>query len=252
MSASLAGKPHLAERLHAGVARVRELRASVGADPVAAQDRLLVRAWQADRLARTYPDLLASPRFGPAAKFFLSDLYGPKDFSERDEAVARIVPTLAAMLPAGALETIALAVELDALAEALDQRLAQTIRAGQPDASALALTEETYAAAYRRGSKADRERQIELVGRIGSGLDRVARKPLIATALKLMAGPAYAAGLGALHEFLAGGFAAFRHMRGADEFLAIIAARETAINDRLFSGEPRPFDLHPPQEATGT
>jgi hypothetical protein len=246
MTASLAGKPHLAERLHAEVARVRELRASARADPAVAQDRLLVRAWQADRLARTYPDLLASPRFGPAAAFFLSDLYGPKDFAERDEAVARIVPTLAALLPAGALETIALAVELDALSEALDQRLAQTLRAGQPNAAALELSEAAYAAAYRRGSKADRERQIELVGRIGSGLDRVARKPLIAGALKLMAAPAYAAGLGALHEFLAGGFAAFRHMRGADEFLAIIAARETAINERLFAGHPRPFDLQHP------
>ncbi len=243
MSASLAGKPHLAERLHAGLARVRELRARARADPVAAQDRLLVRAWQADRLARTYPDLLASPRFGPAAAFFLSDLYGPKDFAERDEAVARIVPTLAALLPAGALETIALAIELDALSEALDQELAQRLRAGQPKATALELSEAAYAAAYRCGSKADRERQIALVGRIGSGLDRVARKPLIAGTLKLMAAPAYAAGLGALHEFLAGGFAAFRHMRGADEFLAIIAARETAIDGRLFAGHPRPFDL---------
>jgi hypothetical protein len=243
MSASLVDKPTPAERLHEGIARVRALREDLKRGPGAAQDRLLVRAWQADRLARTYPDLLASPRFGRAAAFFLSDLYGPKDFSERDEAVARIVPTLAALLPAAAIETIALAIELDGLSESLDQRLAQALRSGQPAANALEITEQAYAEAYRRGAKADRERQIELVGRIGAGLDRVSRKPLIAGALRLMAGPAHAAGLGALHEFLASGFEAFRHMRGADEFLATIAARETRINDRLFAGVPRPFDI---------
>jgi hypothetical protein len=232
-----------AQRLREGVARVRELRDAVRSDPLLGQDRLLVRAWQADRLARTYPDLLASPRYGPAAEFFLTDLYGPKDFSARDEALARIIPTLTRMLPAAAIETIGLAVELDALSEELDQRVAAELRRRQPGAHALEVTEASYADAYRAaGSVAERERQIWLVGRIGSALDRLSRKPLIAGALRVMEGPARAAGLGALHDFLARGFAAFRGMRGADEFLALIAARESRVNTRLFAGDPHPFD----------
>lgn len=231
-----------AQRLRDGLARVRALREDARADPVLAQDRLLVRAWQADRLARTYPDLLASPRYGPAAAFFLSDLYGPKDYSARDEAVGRIIPTLARVLPASALETIALAVELNALSETLNQRLAAALRREQPGAQALALTEDAYAAAYRAaGAASERERQIWLVGRIGAALDRLARKPLVAGALRVMEGPAHAAGLGALHDFLARGFAAFRGMRGADEFLATIAARESRINARLFAADPAAF-----------
>ena len=232
-----------AQRLREGIARVRALRDAARADPVLAQDRLLVRAWQADRLARTYPDLLSSPRYGPAAEFFLSDLYGPKDFSARDEEVARIIPTMARMLPGSALETIALAVELDALAEGLDQQVAVALRRLQPGARALEISEASYAKAYRAASStAERERQIWLTGRIGTALDRLARKPLIAGALRLMEGPAHAAGLGALHDFLARGFAAFRDMRGADEFLAVIGARETRINARLFAADPRAFD----------
>lgn len=232
-----------AQRLREAVARVRELRDAARDDPGLAQDRLLVRAWQADRLARTYPDLLASSRYGPAAAFFLSDLYGPKDFSARDEALARIIPTLTRMLPAAAIETIGLAVELDALSEALDQRVATALRRRQPGAHALELSEASYADAYRAaGSAAERERQIWLIGRIGSALDRLARKPFIAGALRVMETPARAAGLGALHDFLARGFAAFRGMRGADEFLAAIAARESRINARLFAGDPHPFD----------
>ena len=232
-----------AQRLRDQVARVRALRDAARDDPVLGQDRLLVRAWQADRLARTYPDLLASPRYGAAAAFFLSDLYGPKDFSARDEALARIIPTMTRMLPAAALATIALAVELDALSEALDQRVAAELRRRQPGAHALELGEASYADAYRAaGSAAERERQIWLVGSIGTTLDKLARKPLVAGALRVMEAPARAAGLGALHDFLARGFAAFRGMRGADEFLAVICARESRINVRLFAGDPHPFD----------
>jgi hypothetical protein len=246
MSASASEPAGPAQRLRDGVARVRALREDARADPVLAQDRLLVRAWQAGRLARTYPDLLASPRYGPAAEFFLSDLYGPKDFSARDEAIGRIIPTMSRMLPASALETIALAVELDALSEALDQRLAAALRRSQPGAHALAISEVSYATAYRAaGSASERERQIWLVSRIGAALDQLARKPLIAGALRLMDGPAHAAGLGALHEFLARGFAAFRSMRGADEFLATIAARESRINARLFAADPGAFEPEP-------
>ena len=68
----------------------KALRQRANDDPAAMGKRLLLRQWQAARLARTYTDLLASERFGKAAQFFLSDLYGPKDFSSRDEEVERI------------------------------------------------------------------------------------------------------------------------------------------------------------------
>lgn len=236
-------KPAIAARLREAAARVHAVREAARLDPVLAQDRLLVRAWQADRLARTYPDLLAHPRYGRAAAFFLSDLYGPKDFAERDEAVARIIPTLTRVMPAAALETIALAVELDGLSEDLDLHVARALRGAQPGARAIEVTEASYPPAYRGGEKADRVRQIELVGHIGAALDRLARKPLIPAALRIMEAPARAAGLGALHEFLAHGFDAFRHMRGADRFLATIAARESLINERLFAGAARPFEI---------
>ncbi len=91
-------------RRHLQAARC--LRARVNFDPPAARQRLLLREWQATRLTRTHADLLASPRFGRAAQFFISDLYGPKDFSSRDEEVERILPLLIKMLPASALRTV--------------------------------------------------------------------------------------------------------------------------------------------------
>lgn len=230
-------------RIRDAVADVIALRRGVAADSLVSQDRLLVRAWQADRLARTHADLLGNPRYRAAAQFFLSELYGPKDFSARDEAVAKVIPVMTRMLPARALETLALAIELDVISEHLDLALARELRSRQKSAPALEITEAAYAAAYRKGERAARERQIDLVARIGRTLDDLARKPLIAGAVKVMEGPAHAAGFGQLHDFLAAGFEAFRAMRGADTFLATIERRERAVNARLFDEVQDPFEL---------
>ena len=68
-------------------------------------------------------------------------------------------------------------------------------------------------------------------------------KPLVSSTLKLMRRPAKVAGLGDLQDFLERGFAAFRGMKGADEFLALVRERESAILNRLFSGKAEPFSL---------
>jgi len=228
-----------AQRLRDSLASVRALRAAARADPALEAARLALRAWQAQRLERTYPDLLASERYRPAAAFFLSDLYGPKDVTARDDGVARILPTLERVMPEAALDAIARAIELDALSERLDLAVAGRLERRQGEA---AITDSAYAAAYRAASpRAERERQIALLGDIGTLLDRLAHKPLLAGAIRMMEAPARRAGLGALHDFLARGLLAFRHMRGAGEFLRIVDTRERLINDRIFGGDPAPL-----------
>ena len=54
--------------------------------------------------------------------------------------------------------------------------------------------------------------------------------------------PAQLAGLSELQKFLERGFTAFAALGGADRFLNDIAARETQLAQRLFAGEPKPFD----------
>jgi len=52
-----------------------------------------------------------------------------------------------------------------------------------------------------------------------------------------MRAPAAAAGLGSLQKFLESGFDAFQAMRGADEFLKLLAERETDWIDHLFGDD---------------
>lgn len=227
-------KDTLGDALRRHLGEVRELRLARAAEPHA-EDHLRLKAWQSQRLAHTYPDLLEDPRYRPAAEFFLTELYGTKDFTARDTEVERIVPTLLAMLPARALFTLAEAIRMDALSESLDTAMVAQLRAAN---CADRIDATTYAAAYRAcGRRADRIAQIELVADIGAALDRLTRMPLLGTSLKMMKKPAEVAGLGNIHRFLQEGFDAFRHMRGADHFLAVVRERESRLMLELLRPE---------------
>jgi len=196
-----------------------------------------LKRFQAKRLARTYEDLAAQPRYRAATSFFLDDLYGPKDFSARDQEMLRIVPVMTRILPASAVETAALAIELEAVSEDLDHRLAAALPEGPLD-------DASYATAYRQSStREERRHQIDLIEGVGKRLDALVRKPLVSHMLKLMRTPAHLAGLGGLQDFLEEGFDSFRDMKGADDFLATLRRREEEIASRLFSAKPDPFSV---------
>jgi len=225
-------KEAIGHELAACIAEARELRAARTSDP-APDDFPRLKEWQAARLASSYTDLLASERYKPAAEFFLSDLYGPKDFRTRDEELARVVPIMVRVLPARALMTLLEAVKMDTLSESLDTAMVLALRKVGKSRN---IDWAAYVAAYRScGRKNDRELQIALIDKIGKTLDRLTRMPLIHFSLKMMSGPAHLAGLGALHSFLQRGFDAFSFMKGADEFLQIVIERETALMKELFA-----------------
>lgn len=209
------------------VAHERRRRAD---DPPLMRSVQNVKAYQHARFEATYADLLAQPRYAAAARFFLEDLYGPGDFTRRDDQFARIVPALVRLFPHDIVLTVQALAELHALSEVLDSAMGAVLDGQEVDAPC-------YGRAWRQvGQPANRERQIVLMHSVGQALDRYTRNPLLRHSLRLMRGPAHAAGLGALQEFLESGFDTFKAMRGADEFLAIIVQRERALARMLFAG----------------
>jgi hypothetical protein len=219
-------------RLERHLRQLRELRGPGRAAPARLAE---LKRWQAQRLQRTYADYAAQPRYAAATSFFIDDLYGAKDFSSRDQAMLRILPVMTRMLPESAVETAALAIELEALSEDLDHQLAKALAGG-------AITEASYGEAYRAGgTRTERERQVELIDATGRRLDELVRKPLVGQMLKMMRRPAKLAGLLDLQDFLERGYAAFRAMEGAGEFLDTVRSRETRLLNALFSRAARPF-----------
>lgn len=196
-----------------------------------------IKRFQARRFQATYPDLLQSPRYQTAARFFLHELYSDKDYTERDQQFARIAGTIAKLFPQTVVNTAAALADVHALTEQLDDAMARQVLA--LDAQEM-LADETsrYIACWRRvADPAARQQQLEVVLALGESLDNLTRKPGLRTLLKMMRGPATAAGLGSLQRFLETGFDAFKTMRGADEFLKLIQQRETDWIKRLFDEE---------------
>ena len=228
-----ASADHIHTSLEA-VARFRQLRA--GNAPLSAANAAIKR-FQAQRFQATYPDLLQSSRYQTAARFFLHELYSDKDYAERDQQFARIANTIAKLFPQSVVNTAAALADVHALTERLDDAMAhaylalQTDNPGQTEAG-------RYIACWRQvADPAARHQQLEVVLALGRSLDSLTRKPGLRTLLKLMRGPAAAAGLGSLQKFLESGFDAFQTMRGADEFLKLITLRESDWIERLFDEE---------------
>ncbi len=224
--------------------RSEALRVRIKEDAAFSEKRDMLRAWQGGRLARTHRDLLESRRFGAAAKFFLTDLYGPTDFSRHIDEVRRIEPLMTKVLPDSGLASVAHAMELNALSESLDGSVVEAL-----GARAANIDEAAYAAAYRRaGRAADRARQIDLIELLGNALDALTHVHFIGMTLKVMRKPARLAGLGELQSFLERGYTAFGAMKGgAGEFVTIVVARERAISKALFAADDEALRWRPSQ-----
>lgn len=204
--------------------------------PMAYAARTALRAFQAGRMAQTHADLLDNPETAGAANFFLTDLYGPHDLSERDASLERALPSIERLLPTPALFGVAEAIALDALSERLDAGMADRLGGGFDEAD--------YIEAYRSiGTRNDRERQLDHVERLGAALTELVRLPLIGTTLSLMAGPAKLAGVGHLQSFLERGFKAFEVMKRPQDFVNTVVSRERIIMDQLYRGKKEPFAL---------
>jgi len=202
---------------------------------------LAVKAFQHARFMQTYADLLAHPRFGAAARFFLDDLYGPGDFTTRDRQFVRIVPALVRLFPRDIVNTVVALGRLHALSERLDTAMGRCVIEQRQNQDERVLTGKVYGDCWRQvGSVVDREQQIALMLAVGAALEGYTRNPLLRHSLRLMRGPAQAAGLGALQAFLERGFDTFRAMKGASEFLETIARRERMLAAQLFAGADAP------------
>jgi len=212
---------------------VNRERATRAADAWLAQRVDALKRYQQRRFERCYADLLAHPRYAGASRFFLDELYGPSDFTQRDTQFARIVPGLVRLFPSEVVDTVQTLADLHALSELFDSSMSRQLESTFVDA-------EAYARAWRAcNDTKGRERQVELLLRVGQDLDRFTRSVVLRHSLRLMRAPARAAGMGALQSFLETGFDTFRAMHGADEFLDLIGRRERALAAALFATDPR-------------
>lgn len=222
--------------LRCGLQDVMAERSAAKLNPGAAAARTALRRFQSARLTRTHADFLADRETRAAAQFFLNDLYGATDFTQRDADIERVLPRMEHLIPASALLTVAEAIALDALSESLDAEMA--CRLGENFA------QDDYIDVYRAvGRRMDREKQIGYIDSVGHSLCDLVCVPLIGGTLAMMRGPAKLAGISELHHFLERGFTAFKKMKRPQEFVSAIVTRETVILEDLYAGRGEPFRM---------
>lgn len=228
-----------ARKIRIAVAEVALLRQACELDAGLGEALGSLKRLQARRFAGTYSDLLAAGPYAAAARFFLDELYGDKDYAERDAQFGRIAGAIERFFPSDVAQTAVALAQLHALTEQLDLAAARAWRDREP----LAMSEAArYVAAWRDvGHRSERESQLSVVLEIGHEMARLTRMPGLRLMLKMMRGPAVAAGMGSLQRFLENGFDTFAGMArrpgGAEAFLATIRVRESRLIALLFDAE---------------
>ena len=207
--------------------KVQELHHQVQAQGQVQAVRQL-QSWQTARLLASHQTLWENKRFRPAMQFFIDELYGPKDFSQRDEEIAKVVPKMAKLLPENALTSLASALHLNSLSFELDIQMVNTL-GEQP------IDRDSYAQAYRAcDNHSQRQIQIELLETLGHDLADVVKIRGSSTLLMLSRIPAKLAGVETLHEFLESGFKAFKKLGEVADFIDPIVNKERDIMNALF------------------
>jgi hypothetical protein len=225
-----------ADAIRESVAEVQRLREECRTVSWIGEAVTHLKRLQARRFAGTYADMLASREYEAGARFFLDELYGDRDYAERDAQFAKIAIAIEKLFPRDVADTAAALARLHALTESLDHAMARAARLNGPEDAG------TYVIAWKQvGRPADRQLQLDSVIALGAEMARLTRLPGLRLMLRMMRGPASAAGLSSLQRFLESGFdtfAAIAKLRGgAEAFLGTIRTREQRLIDLLFAAD---------------
>jgi len=222
--------PQTASRIRAHLGEVAHLRTQIR-EPGLIAATAAVKQLQSLRFRSTYADFLESPSHEAATRFFLEELYGKTDFTERDTQFGRIAGAIERLFPAAVVELAVDLAEIHALSERLDHEMAGHWTSFGSES----LEAERYVRSWRAtGQPKQRDRQLAVVLHMGREMQRLTRIKSLQIGLKMMRKPARLAGLSSLQQILERGFAAFAAMGDAKTFLTAIESRESTWMDNMF------------------
>lgn len=195
------------------------------------QYRIALQILQSNRLRRDFSDLAAIPMYEPVGEFFFNELYGPRDFSQRDNDARRLQHFLHIM-PGVHLHDVEEILDLLSITADLDDDLTRLlIASGAP----ITFDEQIYEQLYREANNYDeRYRQLELIQNCLWNVFRLSRSHILGMALESSGLLARLAGFEAGHTFLLKGFRALRDVSEIDYFAVTIYNRERARLDRIY------------------
>ena len=193
--------------------------------------KIALQRFQSNRLRRDHADLAAEPQYRDIGEFFFEEMYGPRDFSARDEQ-ARRLHQFVHLVPGIAVGDVQKVLELLELSNRLDDGLVEVLlELGAP----INFDEQIYERAYRLADNyAERVEQIDLARDSLYNVYRMARRPFVGLALDRIQGLAQRVGMADIHRFLRLGFAAIQPVRDIHRFVETVMLREQDRLDRIY------------------
>lgn len=180
-----------------------------------------------------YDGMRDLPGFSDAIDFVVSDLTGT-GIASRDQEIGKVVPVMTRFLPDKALESLALAMTLNA--RVLEINLAIAARLLPVVKASGAFTEREYCAATREvSSMTDFDELIGMTRAAGESLAKIVKVPMIRSLLRSMRLPARMAGVTDLQVFLEKGFDTFIALDDVEQFLDTMEAQMREIFGRVFN-----------------
>lgn len=193
--------------------------------------KVALQAFQSKRLRRDHADLASESQYHEIGEFFFEEMYGPRDFSARDEQ-ARRLHQFVHVVPGLNIGDVQNVLELIDLTNQLDDAIVQAL--AKIDAP-LDFDEALYEQAYRVADNYDdRVRQIELVRHSLYNVYRMAKRPLFGSVLNRTQGLAQTVGIPDIHRFLRLGYNAIQPVRDIHRFVETVCVREQDRLDRIY------------------
>jgi hypothetical protein len=220
-----------AERLRRYTDESNAIHEQYLADPQLLREYEYFVAWQTAYMMPYYSEFEANRETATAVEFVFSDLVGA-GISARDADLARVIPVMIRLLPDKALAALASATKLNARALAVNLDICRNL--SSQCSMRTGISERDYCDAFRRSTTLDEcQGLIDLTITLGHSLKRLVRSPLLGMTLRTMHAPAYAAGFGAMQDFLEQGYTTFHAIENVDFFLNRLAVRMTKVFTRI-------------------
>ncbi|MEF3275907.1 MAG: hypothetical protein K6356_16185 [Chloroflexus sp.] len=195
------------------------------------QYRLALQIFQTNRLRRDYQDLSEIAEYQPLGEFFFNEMYGPRDFSQRDQEGRRLQHFLG-MLPGVHARDLEEVLELLDLTYHLDDDLARLMMAAQIGTD---FDEAIYEHFYRLADRYhERLRQLTLIRSSLYNVFRLSRSAVLGLALRRSHFVARLVGIGQVHTFLRLGYEALQHVTTIEHFAETIYQRELDRLNRIY------------------
>jgi hypothetical protein len=193
--------------------------------------KFALQAFQSHRLRRDHADLAAEEQYRALGEFVFEELYGPHDFSARDDQARRLHQFIH-LIPGVGLHDIQQVFELLEISNKLDESVAAWLVALD---APIDFDVSCYERAYRLADNyEERVKQLDLVRAVLYNVRQLARKPLLGTALRHTQSLANAAGMTDIHHFLQLGYQAIQPVNDIHRFVETVSLREQDRLDRIY------------------